>query len=72
MYHYIGEAIKYYRGKTGVSRATLAEKLGVSVMTISNYENGVTLPDMETVVTMAHFFSCTTDELLCFSPLFRG
>ncbi len=71
MYRNIGDAIKYYRQKLGVSRAMLAEKLGVSEMTVSNYENGVTTPDMEKVVTMAHYFCCTTDELLSFSPLLR-
>ena len=66
---YLGESIKYYRKRAGIKREELAERLGVSLMTVSNYENSVTTPDMEKVVTMAHYFSCTTDELLSFSPI---
>lgn len=67
MYHNIGKAIKYYRTELNISKDVLAYKLGVSTATISNYENGITTPDMNTVVTMAHFFSCSADDLLFFS-----
>ena len=67
MYHNIGKAIKHYRTERNITKDMLADKLGVSTATVSNYENGTTLPDMEAVVTMAHFFSCSAEELLFFS-----
>lgn len=38
--------LKYYRLKNNMTKATLAEKIGVSPMAITHYENGDRQPDM--------------------------
>jgi len=56
--------IKYYRRLAGFSQKELAFLLGVSTVTIQNYESGKTSPSMETVVSLAHILSISTDQLL--------
>lgn len=56
--------IRYYRRLAGFSRNELADLMGVSPVTISNYENGHTVPTMNTVIKLAHTLGVTADQLL--------
>lgn len=47
-----------------MSQKELADRLFVTVATISNYEHGVHFPDVEKLVALADFFDVTTDYLL--------
>jgi len=47
-----------------MTQRELAAVLHVSVGTISNYENGVHLPDIDRLCILADFFHVTTDYLL--------
>ena len=47
------ETLKRYRLFRGYTQAKLAEKVGVKNTTISNYEKGVSLPDIDTVKKIA-------------------
>ena len=47
-----------------MTQAELGEILHVSTGTISNYEKGVHLPDLEKLGALADLFSVTTDYLL--------
>ena len=47
-----------------MTQEDLAKVLFVTSGTISNYENGVHLPDIEKLVSLADFFGVTTDYLL--------
>lgn len=49
----IGSKIKKYRKKHSFTQKTLAEKIGVSDKTISSWENGRTLPDVETLLILS-------------------
>ena len=42
-----GELLAELRKDSGMTQKQLAERLHVSVGTVSNYENGVHLPDLE-------------------------
>jgi len=44
-----------YRKHQGLTQEQLAEAMGVTVGTISKWENG-TFPDIETIVELAEFF----------------
>ncbi|MCC8168939.1 MAG: helix-turn-helix domain-containing protein [Oscillospiraceae bacterium] len=63
----IGEKILIFRRRKGYSRKQLAEILGVTVSTIANYENGVTLPDADKISILADVLGVRLDVLL-FDP----
>ena len=56
--------LKILRKKMNIGQKELAAFLNVSVGTISNYENGVHSPDMETLIKIADFYDVSTDRLL--------
>lgn len=49
----IGERMKMARHMAGLSQRNLAEKVGVSAMTISNYERGENVPDSDMLIRLA-------------------
>ena len=61
----IGAKIQKLRLMKGITQEQLAEVLGVTVQTVSRWENSVTLPDVTTLPGLASFFHTTTDYLLC-------
>lgn len=63
----IGETIKLFRERNGMSRKQLAQAIDVSVSTLSNYENGVTLPNNKTLLKISKILDISTD-LLLFDP----
>ena len=60
----LGELIAELRQDRGMTQNELAQMLCVSSGTISNYENGVHLPDIEKLAALADYFHVTTDYLL--------
>lgn len=48
----------------GFSQEELAEKIGVSRQTMSKYETGESLPDIEKCKLLADVFGVTTDDLI--------
>ena len=60
----IGSKIQEYRQKSGLTQEALAEKLAVSRQSISKWELGQTLPEVDKILAMSRLFSITTDELL--------
>ena len=47
-----------------MTQKDLSQKLHVTAGTISNYENGVHLPDVDKLINLADIFHVTTDYLL--------
>lgn len=56
--------IKEKRIEKQITQQKLAEILNVSKQTVSGYETGYALPSVDTLIKLADFFGCTTDELL--------
>ncbi len=52
------------RKDRGVTQKQLAEKLGIYQSNMSNWENGVTEPDMQSLVRLADILEVSTDYLL--------
>ena len=50
----------------GLSQEELAEKIGVSRQTLSKYETGESLPDIEKCKALADVFGITVDDLICY------
>ena len=59
-----GELLAELRRDKKMTQAEPGEILHVSTGTVSNYEKGVHLPDLEKLITLADVFSVTTDYLL--------
>jgi len=60
----IGQKIQIYRQKSGLTQEALAEKLNVSRQSVSKWELGQTLPEVDKIIAMSRLFSTSTDELL--------
>jgi len=60
----IGNQITYLRKKSKLTQEELSEKLGVSVQTISKWENGHTLPETASLPLLAKIFACSIDDIL--------
>lgn len=56
--------IKELREELGITQAELAEKIGNVQRNISNWENGVSEPDVASILALADAFGVSTDELL--------
>ncbi len=52
------------RQSFGWSQMTVAQKLGVSKQTVSNWENGYAQPSVEMVIALAEIFDVSTDYIL--------
>lgn len=61
---HLGELIAELRQDRGLTQKELGDILCVFSGTISNYENGVHLPDVDKVIALANYFHVTTDYLL--------
>lgn len=52
------------RKKSGWSQEDLAERLDISRQSVSKWESGASIPDLERIVNMSQLFGVTTDYLL--------
>ena len=63
-----GKRIKYERDKAGLSKKELLVKIYMSESshkTLSSWENGKSLPDLNSLARMADLFGCDIGYLLC-------
>ena len=60
----IGNLIKELRKEKNYTQEQLAEKLGVSQRTVSRWETGHNLPDLDILMEMADFYDVDLRELL--------
>lgn len=60
--------LKEERLKLGLNQIELADKLGTTNRTISNYENGFREPNIEMLNKLANIFNCSADYLIGRSP----
>lgn len=60
----IGTNIRELRNAMGMTQEELADKMGVSVQTVSRWENGVNCPDITMLPMLADYFHTTIDHLL--------
>ena len=60
----LGEQIHALRTARNLSQVQLAERLGVTKQSVSNWENNNILPSVDMLKKIAQFFSCSTDYLL--------
>lgn len=59
-----GKLLAKLRKEKGLLQKEVATHLNMTVATVSNYEKGVHLPDLNTLVMLADFYDVSTDYLL--------
>ena len=59
-----GKLLSQLRKEKGILQKEVATHLNMTVATVSNYEKGVHLPDLNTLIMLADFFDVSTDYLL--------
>lgn len=60
------------RKKQNLSQEELAEKIGVSRQTLSKWETGESLPDIQKCSALAEFFGITLDDLVTYEKEEEG
>ena len=60
----IGKNIKKNRSEKGMTQVQLAENLHVTRQAVSNWEQGKTQPDVETLSAIAEVFDVPVEELI--------
>lgn len=60
----LNKRIKELRMDKGISQVRLANDLGVSKQTVSNWENNNSKPSIEMLLKLSDYFSKSTDYLL--------
>ena len=58
------EKLKELRLKKGVSQTVLAEEIHISRSAVAKWENGLGLPNQQSLELLAEYFSVTPDELV--------
>ena len=59
----IGQRIKSFRQKANISQEELAEKVGISRISMSNYERGERIPAVDVFACIANALNVSMDEL---------
>lgn len=60
----IADNIRFFRKANNLTQEELSKQLGGSKNLVSNYENGISTPDIYTLVKLADIFDISLDELI--------
>ena len=60
----LAEKIMNLRKKSGWSQEELADQLGISRQSVSKWESGASIPDLDKIIKMSSLFGVSTDYLL--------
>ena len=60
----LAEKILHLRTQQGLSQLELAERLGVSRQSVSKWETGQSVPDLDKLIKLSDLFGITVDELV--------
>ena len=58
-----GENLQYYRKQNNLTQEDLAEQMQVSRQSVSKWENGEAMPDLEKVIKLADILRVNLDDL---------
>ena len=65
----IGNNILKLRRKKGVTQEVLAEFIGMTKTSVSKWETGATMPDIQMLPLLASYFEVSVDELIDYVPM---
>jgi transcriptional regulator with XRE-family HTH domain len=61
---YFGVNFLYLRVKNKYTQEQIAQQLGLTRTAISNWEKGISKPDVDTLLKIASYFNASVDDLL--------
>lgn len=64
----LGRNMRVRRVEMGFTQGDLAERVGVNVATIAQYENVAYVPGADKICAMAEALLCTPNDLIGFTP----
>ena len=64
----LGKEIHRLRNNRGITQEALAEALNVTAQTVSKWERGTSMPDVQMLPEIAVYFGVTIDQLFVMSP----
>ena len=67
----LGELLLYLREDAGLTQRELAKEINTSYTTISKWEHGTAVPDINMFYSIANYFKLTLDELFCSAETLR-
>ncbi|NOY49395.1 MAG: helix-turn-helix transcriptional regulator [Chlorobi bacterium] len=62
--NFISNNIKYLRKQKNLLQSELADKINVKRTSVASWEQGVSYPNLDTLVRICGFFSVTLDEIV--------
>ena len=60
----LSKRLLLYRNEKKLSQLDIANKVGVTQQSISNWETGLRIPSVEILIKLSEIFGCTLDELV--------
>ncbi|WFR55131.1 helix-turn-helix transcriptional regulator [Anaerocolumna sp. AGMB13025] len=60
----IGDRLRELRENLGFMQITVSKKIGISNKVLSNYENNISTPDLQTLILLCSFYKVSSDYLL--------
>ncbi|MCD8015919.1 MAG: helix-turn-helix domain-containing protein [Lachnospiraceae bacterium] len=60
----MGDKLKNLRLQQNLTQKQIADRIGVAVSSISEYESGVRYPSYDSLVKLARIYHCSADYLL--------
>ncbi|MBO0452464.1 helix-turn-helix domain-containing protein [Candidatus Enterococcus murrayae] len=60
----VGQRLKERRNELNLTQDYVAEELGITRQTMSNWENGRSYPDIERIIRLSEIYGLSLDELL--------
>ncbi|TXF39047.1 helix-turn-helix transcriptional regulator [Collinsella sp. BA40] len=60
----IASGIRAERGRAHMSQADLADRCGLNVVSIANYEREASCPSLENAIRIAEALGCTVNDLV--------
>ena len=64
MVNNIGKNIVDLRKQKGISQKEITKICNTSLTSVSHWENGIDVPDLDTLILLADYFNITLDELI--------
>lgn len=62
--NFFGKKLKILRQNVGMTRKELAKKLGITEISVGNYERGLREPSIEKLIVLSKLFDVTIEELV--------